>query len=228
MTASLRSHSKINDEFEQEMAEYLSAHHDFFTRHTRLLAELKVPHDSGVAVSLIEKQLYALRKKADEYHVRLDRMMEIAHENDALQKRIHRLTLALIEAATLDEVLNALEDELHDQFGADAVEIRLFEDTTLQELDSDHDLKILCETVRNRMPACGPLFKPQRVYLFGQQAGDARSAALMPLHGENLQGILAVGSKDPKRFQQDMGTDFLTRLSEIVSKTLEVVSAPGA
>ena len=66
MTASLRSHSKINDEFEQEMADYLSEHHDFFTRHSRLLADLRIPHDSGIAVSLIEKPNKEKRKCYEE------------------------------------------------------------------------------------------------------------------------------------------------------------------
>ena len=42
-----------------------------------------------------------------------------------------------------------------------------------------------------------------------------------------LLGLLAFGSHNEQRFLQGMGTDYLTRLGEIVSETLEVVLEPG-
>jgi len=39
--------------------------------------------------------------------------------------------------------------------------------------------------------------------------------------------VLAIGSGDAERFHPDMGTDFLVRLAQVVSRKLQVVSLPG-
>ncbi|MCG8123395.1 MAG: DUF484 family protein [Candidatus Thiodiazotropha taylori] len=36
-----------------------------------------------------------------------------------------------------------------------------------------------------------------------------------------------MGSCDPERFAPDHGTEFLTRLGQIISRTLQAVSLPG-
>lgn len=47
---------------ENEVADFLRAHPDFFERHLALLSELVVPHSSrGGAVSLLERQVGVLR-----------------------------------------------------------------------------------------------------------------------------------------------------------------------
>jgi len=213
---------------EQEIADYLQQHPDFFLRHNDLLSDLKIPHESGQAVSLVEKQLSTLRQKNDHYQHELKRIMQVAHDNDQLAKRIHRLTLALIDAQNLDEVLNALEDELHDAFAADAVEIHLLSGDVLQQIEADESLQVLQTIYQDRVPLCGALDDKQRHFLFSTQFDDTFSAAILPLFGDSLNGLLAIGSKDASRFSPHMGTDFLQRLSEIVSKTLDVVSQPGS
>ncbi|MCU7850567.1 MAG: DUF484 family protein, partial [Candidatus Thiodiazotropha sp. (ex Lucinoma kastoroae)] len=53
------------------------------------------------------------------------------------------------------------------------------------------------------------------------------STALIPLKSDGVLGLLAIGSCDSKRFAPHHGTDFLTRLGEIISRTLQAVSLPG-
>jgi uncharacterized protein YigA (DUF484 family) len=43
-----------------------------------------------------------------------------------------------------------------------------------------------------------------------------------------VSGILAIGSRDRERFHAGKGVDFLRRLGDIVSHTLQAVSVPGA
>ena len=143
-----------------------------------------------------------------------------------LNKRLHRLTLTLIDAVTFDEVIDVLQDQLHDDFKAEAVELHLF---TAAEADreSNPDLNGFREFLDNGRPRCGRLSEAQLSFLFGPQAEDIKSTALIPIEGQGLLGLLAFGSLNPDRFDSDMGTEYLTRLGQIVSKTLEVVSEPG-
>ena len=53
--------------------------------------------------------------------------------------------------------------------------------------------------------------------LFGDQAPEVRSSAIMPL-GEF--GILAIGSSDPDHFQPGMGTLFLKMIAATVTAAL--------
>src|SRR6202012_5659249 len=59
-------------------------------------------------------------------------------------------------------------------------------------------------------PISGRLTHERLQRLFGQHAGEIRSAAVMPL-GE--LGLLAIGSKDPDHFQPGMGTVFLKMIA---------------
>ena len=64
-------------------------------------------------------------------------------------------------------------------------------------------------------------------YLFGSQAGETGSAALIPLTAPPLAGVLAIGSRDPERFHHGKSVDFLQRLAEVVSAKLQSASSPG-
>ena len=46
-----------------EIAAYLKDHLDFFEQHPKLVRELKIPTESGVAISLVEYQLRKLREQ---------------------------------------------------------------------------------------------------------------------------------------------------------------------
>ena len=65
--------------------------------------------------------------------------------------------------------------------------------------------------------------------MFGEQARDLGSAALIPLKGHGVLGLLAISSRDPERFHPGKGTEFLVRLGELVNRRLEVAlrSAPA-
>ena len=215
---------------------YLRQHPDFFEGRDELVARLVVPHHgSGSAISLIERQVALLREENERLSEQLRELLEVARDNDSLTQRLHRLTLSLIDAATFEEVVDVLEDELHDQFRADAVELRLFSTLELeQQLATEQDRGHPAEAARFRefldrgRPVCGHLNADQLVFLFGPLAEDIGSAALIPIKGEGIVGVLAVGSRDESRFHARKGTQFLTRLGEVVSRTLQVVSVPGA
>lgn len=235
MSSEAKKESDIDTDKESSIRDYLSSHNDFFERHLDLLANLHIPHAPGAAISLIEKQVSVLRKDKEELQIQLEELVNIARENELLNQRLHRLTLTLIEAATFEEMMTMLQDELHDEFQADAVEIRLFSPTHLDDhlqtatgnLPEDAELMAFQGFFDKKQPMCGPLSKKQLDYLFGAEATDIQSAALIPLQAEGVLGMLAIGSHDRNRFHANKGTDFLIRLGDIVGRTLQVVSLPG-
>lgn len=212
---------------EEEIAAYLIDHPDFFTRHTDALAAIDIPHPTGDAVSLIERQVRTLRQQAGDYRRQLESLISVARENDALSRRLHRLTLALIETHSFDEVLNTLQDELREQFKADAVEMKLFAANQLEAHAHEPGPALFSDFIQRGRPNCGRLDRQKLEYLFGPQAGETGSAALIPLTAPPLAGVLAIGSRDPLRFHEGKSVDFLQRLAEVVSATLQAASSPG-
>jgi uncharacterized protein YigA (DUF484 family) len=216
------------DEREEQIAAYIIDHPDFFNRHPDALAAIDIPHPTGDAVSLIERQVRTLRDQAANYRGQLEELVAVARENDALAKRLHRLTLALIETGSFDEVLNTLQDELRDQFKADAVEMKLFASDQIDAHSHEAGPALFSDFIRRGRPNCGRLDREKLEYLFGSQAGETGSAALIPLTAPPLAGVLAIGSRDPERFNEGKSVDFLQRLAEVVSATLQAASSPGA
>jgi uncharacterized protein len=219
---------------EAGIAAYLEAHPDFFERHTALLEELRVPHARGSAVSLVERQVETLRSDNRRLRQQIQELIAVAKANDQLGRRLHRLTLAMIDASDLTEVLNCLEDHLHAELRADAVGLRLFPAAALRRgpetadgAPADPELAPFLGLFRRARPRCGRPSPAQLERLFGSQAADLESAALLPLVGDDILGVLGIGSGDPQRFHPHMGTELLVRLGEIVVRKLQVVSLPG-
>ena len=214
---------------EEQIVDYLKNHPDFFVTHEHLLTELKLPHHTGGAVSLVERQVTTLRTKAAEFQEQLHDLIDIARENESLNSRLHRMTLELFDAATLDDVIDTLQNHLRDQFNADAVEVKLFSSTDLKKeaIKGSPSPALFNQLMQDGRPKCGPIDKPQLEYLFGNQSQDAGSVALVPLDGINITGILAIGNSDPEHFHCGQGTDFLRRLGDIVAKAFEAVELPA-
>jgi len=218
--------ARLTEKQEQTIVNFLSTNPDFFDRHPELLQQLEISHQKGESVSLIERQVKILRKEIERYQKQIKELASVSHDNEQLNKRLHKLTLTLITTIDFDETLNVIQDKLHEDFDADAVELHLFsvaesEGTTNPDLDGFREL------MDSGIPTCGSLKKKQLKELFGPQAEDINSTALIPIRSEGVLGVLAIGSQDKNRFHPDMGTEYLGRLGEIISKALEVVLEPG-
>jgi len=83
---------------EDAVCDYLAAHPDFFERHPKLLGSLSVPHASGEAVSLVERQVSMLRQKELKLGRRLKELIGVARANDKLSARVHELSLGLLDS----------------------------------------------------------------------------------------------------------------------------------
>lgn len=224
------SEAAVDADLERTVADYLAAHPDFFDRHAELLATLRVPHGPGQTVSLVERQLGLLRGQTDLLRARLEQLIAVARENEQLHDRLHRLTLALLDAQDFEAVLQTLRAELRAQFQADAVVLHLVDPAQLQRPEDPSrasGLLLLRELVATGQPRCGALGEAELAYFFDAQAGESRSVALIPLVGPRLIGALAIGSRDPQRFAGGKATDFLVRLGEVVARTVQAVSPRG-
>ena len=217
---------------EQAVHDYLAAHPDFFERHSTLLSSLNLPHASGGAVSLVERQISVLRQKDLKLERQLKELIEVARANDTLAAKIHELTLQLLAKTDLQKTIAAIEEAMRSGFGADHAVLVLFaEPDTLDDINAgrffrvierdDKALKPFGTFLEGASARCGKIRDSQRDFLFKNDAEEIGSAALVPL-GESAEiGFLAVGSVDSDRFHPGMSIDFLTRLGDLVAGSLK-------
>ena len=161
-----------------EIAEYLRDHPGFFNDHPELLAEIEVPHASGDAVSLVEKQVAILREQNEQTRKQMHELIEIARQNEELARRMHKLALTLMDAAEPNDIFSTLYDNLRRNFRADYVAVRVFAgpafiDTYAGEEFAGRDIKeqsLFKSMIDKRMPISGKLKRQQQAFLFGEEA----------------------------------------------------------
>ncbi len=217
---------------EDAVHDYLEAHPDFFERHGDLLSSLRLPHVSGGAISLVERQVSVLRQKDMKLERKLKELIDVARANDALGAKMHQLTLRLMAAKDIGETLEVIESALRAGFDADLSILVLFGDPAVfanvtvgrffkpieREAES---LKSFATFLKGSSPRCGQVRDSQRDFLFGRKTDEVGSAALVPLGKNSEIGFLAIGSADANRFHPGMSMDFLSRLGDLVAEALK-------
>lgn len=216
----------------QEVAEFLREHPRFFQDHLDLLEVLEVPHPSGAAVSLVARQLDLLRERNRSLQQQLEEILQVARDNDALYQRLQQLTLALMDAKGVEDALASLEWGLHEYFKTDFVAVRLTAPVLESPVEGlfipteSADRVLLEPMLEADKPECGRPDPVRARCLFGENAAEVASEALVPLRHAGLRGILAIGSRNNGRFQPGMGLLFLSQLGEILSARLAALVAP--
>jgi len=190
-----------------------------------LLTVLELPHESGQAVSLVERQVAILRERNIDMRKRLTQLVGAASTNDTLFDKTRSLTLALLEVADFAELDAVIEESLRAGFKADDVACYVHSPQPIPALRHLHS----CASVRE-LPmlnltqstgtSCGPRRGDEYRRLFHTSDSSESSAALVQLRHRDLVGVLAIGSRDPRRFSPDMGTIFVRYIGDVVARLL--------
>ena len=177
---------------ENAIVSYLESHPDFFERHSTLLRRLKLPHATGDAVSLVERQVSLLRQKDLKLERKLKDLIAVARDNDVLAAKIHALSIRLMAAGDIGETVAAVEEAVREGFGADHAVLVLFGDPeSFADMPSgrffravsrdDEALQPFGTFLSGNGPRCGQVRDSQLQYLFRDDASNVGSVALLVL-----------------------------------------------
>jgi len=210
------------------VADFLRNHPEFFIEQSDLLADFRIPHPTGSAVSLIERQVSVLRDQNARLKRKLMDLVQVGEDNERLTDRIHQLALALLESNTLDDVVNVLHEHLQNHFSADVFSIylkNLPEEASHQRSvramhSNDPMLKGYEKAFEEHRPVCGSLNEEQIQHMFGHCDVKVQSVAVVPLAKDGLAGYLGLGSRNPDQFHGSKDTLFLRYLGRLVSHAL--------
>ena len=217
---------------DDDVAQYLTAHPDFFQHYPEVLARLSVPHlQEGAAVSLVERQSTILREKVRALELRLAEMLRHGEENDAIADRIVRWARALLAQTDPAGLPQAAIDELMRQFDVPYGALRLWGVAPAYAAlpcaqPVSGDIVRLASSMQ--APFCGANVGFEAADWMAPDPEAVRSLAMMPLRvGDDAAafGLLALGSPDAERFHITMGTAFLARIGELASAALSRLRA---
>ena len=213
----------------EKVVAYLQDHVNFFYDHPELVRELKIPTDSGAAVSLVEFQLRKLREQIQLLERENDHMIETARINSVLFEKTRALVLSLLNAGDLDDLSVVLDEKLANGFDIPIVRLLLSDQFNVpdsialispikaQEFKEGGNL---AHAISDKEPWVGRLNADRRKQLFGIESQAVESCATMALIRGHTYGLLALGHPDATHFQSSQDTLFLEHIGEALAMIL--------
>ena len=219
------SDKKRHNPSAKEVADYLILNPNFFKENPEVLNSIEIVHDSGAAVSLIQRQVELLRT---DYNSTTDKLMELlanAKNNDDIFTLTKKLILDLIDASNIEEITALLEKRFKKDFGADESRLMFF---------TESNKNIPKGRIKNPVESAdrlAGLMKPGESF-YGEVKQDItqfifndetaiKEVALIPLTSNTLKGMIALGSAQQGKYTENKDTLFLDFVAEVVSGLID-------
>jgi uncharacterized protein len=208
----------------EAVALFLRKNPQFFEHNAALLTELYLPspHGSGT-VSLAERQQLTQRDRIRVLEAKVAEFLQYGRENDQIGEKVHRLSLGLLAAPTLDVMVQLLMQDLRNSFTVPHVAMRSWaipkdSHDASNEIFAPIDAELRSWAQGLAEPYCGHRPGLELNTWFGD--ATPKSYALIALGSDKINGLLAIASDDEQRFNPSMGTQYLTRIGELVSAAM--------
>jgi uncharacterized protein YigA (DUF484 family) len=210
----------------QLVRDYLIDHPNFFEENPDVLEAINVSHDTGKAISLVERQITIMRDKNKALSGQVEQFMVTAKNNDQLLTKTNQLVLKLIQAEDLNSLVEALDVSLKNDFNTEfysltLIDKGLFTYKTTANLVSEEDAKSKISSLLSTKKAVSGVLQEEQVnFLFEQSASSVASAIALPLHSSEPLGILALGSSDAGFYSHDIGTVFIDYIGALLNELI--------
>ena len=179
-------------------------------------------------MSLVERQMEVMRDTNRELRIRLNKLLDIARENDGHFGNTKKLAVELLDTLAdphdFNKILSIFDEYLGKYLAADEYALLIFDKPqgiTHANLkccvtkDAQKHIRQIMESDKSK---CGALSSDELSFLFDSRSPLILSTAYIPLHYRQFKGLLAIGSFNQSHFHRGMGTLFLDYLSDIISR----------
>lgn len=210
----------------EQIAGYLRQHPDFFLKRPDLLTDIEVAHPTGGAVSLLERQVSVLRERNMDMRHRLNNLLDNARTNDRLFEQTKQLVLRLLEAQSLDQIVDTFVQSLQQDFQIDFATMVVIGNPNAHRgvrarvIALDDARAQIDSLLKSSKAVCGVLRPEEVQFLFPDHNRQVGSAAVVPLVYGNPLGVIAIASTDANYFRSSMGTLFLGYIAEVLNRLL--------
>ncbi len=209
----------------EAVAEYLRRHPDFLVDHPDLIAALTPPthHQGEGVVDLQRFMLESLRKELGSLQSREKRLLDAAEKRDASQSRVQEAALAILEARSFEHLIRTINERIAQLL--DVASVRLCVETSESIPGPSGKAGVVViepGTIDKWMRRTDDIVlvggAPGRRAIFGGNAGDVRSYALLRLGfgPKSPGGLLALGSSDADGFHPRQGTELIAFFARVL------------
>ena len=219
------------------VAAWLRKHPTFFHGHPDLLMDLSIPHESGKAISLLERQVAVFRERQSSLQDQIFEFIGNARNNDNLFEKTRLVVLDILRANSFPAVLDLMAERLRADFDASASALVFVSDasggsTPVTRLATTAVKTALGDLFAKQRTYCGALNQVQQQLLFPSQQAPIVSAAIVPLHLPEDSAVraqyglplLLIGSAREQHFNSSLDTLFLDFIGEVLSVRLQGMS----
>lgn len=221
---------KIDQELQQpltadQVEAYLKSNPSFFLERKNLLMELFLPHESGEAISLVERQVSLLRERNIESRKKINQFMVKAQDNDALFAKTQAIILSLMDETSIQSLLYSFKQNCQTHFAVEAVQFMFFK----PELATMHEFsQYAFDDAQNKLPwlknvtkSVSGHFREEEIHFVFKNEQPLHSCLFIPLkQNDNLIGLVAFGSTDAQHFFANMDTLFIDFIINALNKQL--------
>lgn len=202
---------------------------EFLDRNSHLVAQIApAPKDRGDGVVDLQTFMVGrLRAEVGRLHKRLEEVVDTSRSNLSAQALIHEACLGLLDAASIDELIDIVTSDLAMMLSVDVATfciecaenplpaartpgVFLLEAGTVDAvIGPQKDVRLDAKIVGHQA-------------IFGPAAGLVKSQALLRVHisHEAPLGLLALGTREEGHFHPSQGTELLCFLARVVGSTL--------
>lgn len=200
-----------------KILQYLLDHPDFLINNEEVLLanNLVLNNDSNIKY-IIEYQAELLKKDNQKLQQELAEIVAVADFNYNEQLKIQKFVLSIIKQKSLTQLLDFLIKNIPKKFNLLTAVIIIWRKSDIKQANKDKILRYLDDN----QPYCGIINDEDNDLLFNNKSA---SVAIMPIGSTNY-GILALSAKDKRFFDDNISTNLLSFLADVIYLSIIKVS----
>lgn len=202
----------------QIVSDFLEKNPNWLASQPELLKQLELHEQNGGVISLADRQLQQLRDENKLLKQDLNDFVANARNNEALLHKIFKLCIALLYQPDEQRLADHLTKACAELFSINHVRLVFFDGEFSEQfmVDKDQAKATLGDYLPDDKIITGRLRSAERNFLFAD-ASDVASVALVPMQGNELSGMLVLGSQDEHHFAPENGDLFLSLFARTLS-----------
>ena len=221
-----------------QIAIYLNEHPEFFNEYPELLKKIKdikdedLPIEPMSTLSLADRIIKRVHDDKEHLKSKLEWLFEISRSNEKIQDHLFEIERLVLTSTNLDQMVGQLKKEIPNRCGIPNVKLCLvkgsdpcMEDRLRQRYNGnlDESVKFICQETAASWFTNGlkPVLRSEieESDVFGPNGNEEiKSEALIPIVAQDaMVGAIAFGSPNPFHFHEGLGTEFLERMADKVS-----------
>lgn len=214
---------------EADVVAWLKHNPDLLLRHPDLCEALLPPDRRNSGDNIVDLQRYMVQRLQGELARASDvgnELLDASRQNMSTTQRVHAAILMLLEAASFEHMIHMATQDWTDLLEVDAISLCVEGDPERMKDIATAGVVVLphgaIDTLMGAMPALARDQVEAADWLYGPAASLVQTDALARLDfgPTSPRAMLALGSRDPEKFQPSQGTELLQFLAGVLGRSV--------